>query len=165
MRRHWFPLVLILLPAISAFAQMQQLGPQETLATSKLSASEIKQIEAEVEASAYDTPASWAAELRARRVDLGAARGLIVQGTNLLCGGTGNCQTWVLRSAGGKWISMFASSGKNNCSEPPLAEGFELGPARAHGIKDFTVSANSSARSGSRVTYKFDGNCYRPLQQ
>lgn len=162
MRRHCFPLVLILLLATSAFSQMQQLGPQETFAASRLSASAIRQIEAEVEASAYDTPASWAAELRVRRVDLGAARGLIVQGTKLLCGGTGNCQTWVLRAIGGKWISMFASSGNNNCSEPPLAEGFALGPARTHGIKDFTVSTNLSADSGSRVTYKFDGNCYRP---
>ena len=147
--------VATLLCASAAFAQAQNLGPKETFAAARLSAQEIQQITEGVEQSAYDTPDSWERELRARRVDLGDVAGMVVQGTKLLCGGTGNCQTWVFRKAAGKWISMFGGE------QAPLADSFQFGPASTGGVKDFSVTANSSAEDSHRVTYKFDGKLYR----
>ena len=71
------------------------------------------------------------------------------------CGATGNCQLWIFRKAGGKWLSMFGSD------QAPIAEGFQLGPARSQGVKDLAIAANSSAEASQRVTYKFDGKQYR----
>jgi len=145
----------VLVCASPATSQMHNLGSKDTFAAARLSAKEIQEIVAEVEQSAYDTPDSWERELRVRRVDLGTSPGIIVQGSKLLCGGTGNCQTWVFRKAGGKLISLMAKD------QVPIAEGFSLGPNLTRGIKDFSISANTSADSGKNVTYKFDGNFYR----
>lgn len=134
---------------------MQSLGPKDRLESAKLSKEEIQEITGEVEKSAYDTPDSWLQELLVRRVDLGASPGMIVRGSSLLCGGTGNCQIWVFRKVGNKWRSMFADE------QAPVAEGFRLGPALANGIKDFTIVTNSSAEAGERITYRFDGKFYR----
>jgi hypothetical protein len=101
------------------------------------------------------TPRIWESELRVQRVDLGASPGIIVQGSKLLCGGTGNCQTWVFRKAGGELISLMAKD------QVPIAEAFSLGPKMTRGIKDFSISANTSADSGKNITYKFDGKLYR----
>lgn len=138
-----------------ALPQMQSLTAKDTWAAAKLSATEIQQITAAIEDSAFDTPDSWVQELRVRRVDLGAAPGIVAQGTKLLCGGTGNCQIFVLRKTNGKWTSLFGTE------QAPIAESFQLGPAAAHGIKDLTVAANSSVESSAHLTYKFDGNVYR----
>jgi hypothetical protein len=146
-------LFALLLFASTASAQTQTAAPSETFAAAKLSAQEVREILAGVEASAFDRPDSWEAELRVSRVDLGAGRGLVVRGTKLLCGGTGNCQTWVFRNVRGRWVSLF--------TEAPLGESFQLGPAVTGGIKDFTIVANVSAESGKRVTYKYDGKVYR----
>ncbi len=108
-----------------------------------------------LEQSAYDTPDSWTKEVRIRKIDLGEAPGIVAQGTNLLCGGTGNCQTWVFRKADNKWISLFGND------QAPLAESFQLGPSITNGIRDFTIVTNSSAKKSQRVTYKFDGKLYR----
>ena len=134
---------------------MQSLTAKDTWAAAKLSAPEIRQITAAVEDSAFDTPDSWQDELRVRRVDLGAAPGLVAQGTKLLCGGTGNCQIFVLQKINGKWVSLFGTE------QAPIAEGFQLGPEVTHGIEDLTVIANTSAESSTRATYKFDGKIYR----
>ena len=82
--------------------------------------------------------------------------GLVVQGTKLLCGGTGNCQFWVLRKVAGKWTSLLATE------QAPIAEGFSLGPTVTHGVKDLTLVANQSAEISHRVLYKFDGKAYQP---
>jgi hypothetical protein len=145
----------VLVWASPAVSQMQSLGPKDTFAASRLSAREIHEIGEEVEQSAYDTPDSWKKELRVKRVDLGASPGLIIRGSELLCGGTGNCQTWVFRKAGGKLVSLFPKD------QVPIAERFRVGPHVTAGIKDFTVFANSSAEAGRTVTYKFDGKFYR----
>lgn len=145
----------ILVCAPLAISQMQTLGPKDTVAAARLSAKEIQEIVAQVEQSAYDTPDSWESELRVQRVELGTSPGIIVQGSKLLCGGTGNCQTWVFRKAAGKWISLMAKD------QVPIAEGFSLGPHVTAGIKDFSISANTSAESGKNITYKFDGKFYR----
>src|SRR5207248_6428917 len=100
------------------FSHTQALGPKDTFAAAKLSAKESREIVQGVEQSAYDTPDSWNKELRVRRVELGAAPGIVVQGSNLLCGATGNCQTWIFRKIADKWVSMFASE------QAPVAESF-----------------------------------------
>jgi hypothetical protein len=146
---------LVLVGTLPAAPQMQSLGPKDTFAAAKLSADETKQIIAAVEESAYDTPDSWIKELRVRRVDLGASPGLVLQGTSLLCGGTGNCQVFVLRKANSKWVSLFGTD------QAPMAESFQFGPGTTNGIKNFTITAHSSAEAATRTTYKFDGKLYR----
>jgi hypothetical protein len=147
--------ISILLFVAAALAQMQTVGVNETITAAKLSASEVREIIMGVEQSAFDTPDSWEKELRVRRVDLGNGRGLVVRGTALLCGATGNCQIWVFRSVNGRWVSLFGGE------EAPVAEGFQLGPASTNGVKDLTISVNVSADAGKIVTYKFDGKVYR----
>jgi hypothetical protein len=141
-----------------AWPQMQALAPGDTFAAAKLSAEDIRAIIAGVQQSAFDTPDSWEKELRVRRVDLGAGPGLVLRGTNLLCGATGNCQTWVFRSVNSRWASLFPD-------EAPLAESFQLGPGVTRGMKDFTIMANVSAESGSRIVYKYDGSVYRATKR
>jgi hypothetical protein len=145
----------VLICATAATSQMQNLGANDTFAAARLSAKEIQGIVAEVEQSAYDIPDSWESELRVKRVDLGQSPGLIVQGSKLLCGGTGNCQTWVFRKAGEKFLSLMPKD------QVPIAEGFSLGPNVTAGIKDLSISANTGAESGKNTTYEFDGKFYR----
>jgi hypothetical protein len=85
-------LAVVLFASLPAIAQMQSLGPKDTFATAKLSAAEVQDILKQVERSAYDEPNDWRNELRVRRVDLGSRPGLVLQGSKLLCGATGNCQ-------------------------------------------------------------------------
>src|SRR5215471_6861315 len=125
----------ILLGLGTGFCQMQSLGRSETFAAAKLSPGEVREVIAVIAKLAYDTPDSWRKELRVRRVDLGATPGLVAQGTNLLCGGTGNCQVFVLHKENKKWISLFDS-------DAPVGEGFRFGPGAANGIKDFTIATN-----------------------
>jgi hypothetical protein len=141
-----------------AWAQTQQLRRQETLAKLNLSASELKQVIAGVEAAAFDSPDSWEKELLGRRISLGAAPGLVLQGTNLLCGGTGNCQIFVFRKVGQGWAPLFASE------QAPVVEGFSFGPEATRGVKDLHVQSNSSADKSSSETYRFDGKFYRPAR-
>ena len=155
MKRLTLAICTFFLGVSPSLAQMQSLGPHDTFAAAGLSARAAHEVIDAVEHSAYDTPDSWEKELRVRRVDLGSYPGLVVQGSNLLCGATGNCQLWIFRKAGGKWLSMFGSD------QAPIAEGFQLGPARSRGVKDLAISANSSAEVSQRVTYKFDGKRYR----
>jgi hypothetical protein len=137
------------------FGQAQTPGPKDTFSTARLAASEIREILAGVERSAYDTPESWRTELRVKGVDLGTAEGIVLQGTKLLCGGTGNCQVFVFRRAHGHWVTLFGDE------QAPIGESFELGPGSSHGIKDFSVVTNISADASERVTYVFDGRLYR----
>lgn len=140
----------------AAFSQTETLSLNETFSSAHLAAEDSAEIIAAIENSAYDVPDSWLDELRVRRVDLGHVPGLVVQGTNLLCGGTGNCQLWVLRKVAGKWTSLFASE------QAPIAEGFSLGPTVTHGVKDLTIISNEGADISDRVIYKFDGKAYQP---
>ena len=137
------------------WAQTQHLRREETLAKLNLNASELKQVISGVETAAFDSPDSWERELLARRISLGAAPGLVLQGTNLLCGGTGNCQIFVFRRVGRDWVPLFAGE------EAPVVEGFSFGPEATQGIKDLHVQANSSAEKSSSRTYRFDGKFYR----
>jgi hypothetical protein len=58
----------------------------------------------EVEQSAYDTPDDWKKELRVRRGDLGVKPGMMVQGSKLLCVGTGIAR-----------LGFFAKPTTNGC--------------------------------------------------
>jgi hypothetical protein len=145
---------LLLVCSSTAPAQIMSLHERDTVAATKLSAIEIAEIINAVKKSAYDVPKSWSAELRFRRVDLGIGAGIVVQGTSLLCGGTGNCQIWVFRKAKANWVSLF----KND--QAVLADAFQFGPTQTHHIKDLTVATNLSAEETRRVTYKFDGRRY-----
>lgn len=148
---------ILFLPC-AAFAQMQTLGAKDTWAAAKFSAEETKQIIAGAEQSAFDTPDSWETELRVRRMDLGGTQGIIAQGTKLLCGGTGNCEIFVFRKAEGKWVSLFKA-------DAPIADGFQLGPPSTRGIKDLTISVNSSAAASKNTVYVFDGEVYREVKK
>lgn len=141
-----------------ASAQVEHLREDERIAKIKLPAPELKQIISAVEATAFDSPDSWEKELRARRISLGSEPGLVLQGSDLLCGGTGNCQVFVFRRVGKDWVSLFAAE------QAPVIEGFSFGPEARNGIKDLHVIANSSAQKSTHVTYRFDGKFYRAFE-
>ena len=86
--------VAIALAQSVSIPPMDHLKASETLQAAKLSSTEIKQICEQLETTSFDVPESWETELRGRRVSLGNEDGLVIQGTELLCGGTANCQTW-----------------------------------------------------------------------
>lgn len=144
--------------SLLAWGQTQHLGRDETLAKLNLSATELKQVISGVQAAAFDSPDSWEKELLGRRVSLGAAPGLVLQGNDLLCGGTGNCQIFVFRRVGKDWVPLFAGE------QAPVVEGFSFGPGATRGIKDLHVRANSSAHKSSSGTYRFDGKFYREVK-
>jgi len=144
--------------AALAFSQMQSLDAKETFAAARLSSQEAAEVIRAVSDSAFDIPDSWETELRARRVDLGTKPGLVLQGTNLLCGGTGNCQIFVLRKVNQRWTSLFGNE------QAPIGEGYFFGPKATNGIKDLTVVANDSFDHSSRVKYRFDGVAYTAVK-
>ena len=132
---------------------LSDLSADETFLAAKLTAAEQKQIIDQVENTSFDVPDSWEAELRVRRVSLGDSDGLVIRGTKLLCGGTGNCQTWVFRRSAGKWLNMFEQ-------KAPIVSGFGFQQEATAGIKNFLVSANSSAGKEALTLFKFDGKVY-----
>jgi hypothetical protein len=136
---------------------LKDLNGDETFVAAKLTAAEQKQIVDQVQSTSFDAPDSWETELHVRRVSLGESDGVIVRGTRLLCGGTGNCQTWVFLRSPGKWLNMFEQ-------EAPIVSGFGFEQEASGGIKNFLVSANSSTAKESRTLFKFDGKVYRQSQ-
>jgi hypothetical protein len=147
-------LLLFLLSMLTSFATAKTLGTADTFAAAKLMQKEVSQLIPALEQLAYDIPDSWNTELRAKRIDLGSSPGLVLEGTNLLCGGTGNCQIFVFRRVNDRWISLFQG-------QAPICETFTFGPGTTNGIKNLTVVANQSAETAQRVTYQFDGQFYR----
>jgi hypothetical protein len=133
---------------------LEDLNDHETLLATKLTEAEQKQIIDQVEKTSFDAPDSWESELRARRVSLGQSEGLLIRGTHLLCGGTGNCETWVFRRSRGDWLNLFDH-------EAPIVSGFGFEHEAAAGIRNLFVSANGSGSTEHRILFKFDGNFYR----
>jgi hypothetical protein len=133
---------------------LKQLNDRETFAAAKLTAAEKTQIIEQVEKTSFDLPDSWESELRVRRISLGASDGLIIRATRLLCGGTGNCETWVFRRSGEKWLTLFEQ-------EAPIASGFGFEQETSLGIRNLFTTANSSAKEEGRILFKFDGTFYR----
>jgi len=136
---------------------LKDLNANESFLAAKLTAEERKQIIDQVEMTGFDVPDSWDSELRARRVSLGEADGLVIRGTQLLCGGTGNCQTWIFRRSQGQWFNLFEQ-------EAPIASGFGFEQETTNGIVNFLVSAKGSAAEENRILFKFDGKVYRPSE-
>ena len=137
---------------------MTRLDENDTLRGARLTPSEQQQVFEEVAGLAFDTPESWETELRVRRVVLGGVEeGLVLQGTTLLCGGTGNCETFLLRRVNSKWIAMFDE-------QAPIASGFGFASESSNGLKNFVIAANQSAETEKYAIYKFDGKLYRASQ-
>ena len=136
------------------FAAIPPLTDKDSIAAAKLSPKEIKEILDQVEETSFDTPDSWQAELRLRRLPIAGGDGLVVRGTALLCGGTGNCQTWLFRRSNGAWAKMFDG-------EPPIIASFGFGRHVSHEIPDLVATAPLSASTSTYLVYVFDGTVYR----
>ncbi|HJT07142.1 MAG TPA: hypothetical protein VJ747_09460 [Stellaceae bacterium] len=128
---------------------------KDDIAAAKLAPAELKQILDQVEQTSFDAPDSWAAELRLRRSPIGGGEGLVVRGTALLCGGTGNCETWLFRRVNGTWTRMFDE-------EAPVISSLGFGRHVSHGIADLIATAHLSASTSTYLVYVFDGKVYRP---
>ena len=112
----------------------------ETFQAAKLSSNEANGILKQIEETSFDYPDSWQSELRVRRLSLGDTDGLVVRGTRLLCGGTGNCQTWVFRrQSNGRWVSMFQR-------QAPIISAFGFADHTSRGIRDLVTLADASGK-------------------
>ena len=156
-------LLLVALFAGTVLAQdiklpaMTHLEEGDLFRVARVTPSEEEQVFDEIAGISFDTPDSWESRC-VRRVNMGGIEeGLVLQGTTLLCGGTGNCETFVLRRVNSKWIAMFDE-------QAPIASGFGFGPESSNGIKNFVIAANESAESEKYTIYKFDGKLYRTSQ-
>jgi len=130
----------------------------ETFQAAKLSSNEANGILKQVEETSFDYPDSWQLELRVRRLSLGDTDGLVVRGTRQLCGGTGNCQTWVFRrQSNGRWISMFQR-------QAPIISAFGFADHTSRGIRDLVTLAHTSAETSSYDVFAFDGIFYREAE-
>jgi hypothetical protein len=150
--RFTFPVMF----SVAFMSYLPQRVPADTFGLADLPAAERLQVLAAVRDLAYDTPASWTEELQLKRIDLGGSRGLVVRGTNLLCGGTGNCQLFVFRRVNGQWVSLFRGGA-------PIADTYVFGPGATNGVRDLVITANVSAEQSKRTVYKFNGTSYEPL--
>jgi hypothetical protein len=151
---------MLALPPNSSLAQTQKgpaipvLSAKDTLDKTNLPADAIEQILQQVEVTSFDFPDSWEEELRARSLPLGDSEGLVVQGSRLLCGGTGNCQTWLFLKADREWRTLFEE-------QAPIGSGFTFSPNIHHALHDFVVDSNTSAAASRRTVFVFDGAYYR----
>jgi hypothetical protein len=83
--------------------------------------------------------------------------GLVVRGTKLLCGATGNCQTWIFRRENDEWNSMFDH-------DAPVISAFGFTDSTSHGIRNLVTLANDSADIDSYREFAFDGHFYHPMR-
>ena len=139
------------------FPVMNHIRSDETFQTTKLTSAELEEIRTQLEKTSFDFPDSWGREVRVRRISLGSVDGLAVQGTALLCGGTGNCQTWIFRRLLDHWINLFND-------QAPIASGFGFEQKMSHGIRRLVISANFSAERAEYSVYDFDGQFYKRTQ-
>src|SRR3974390_1656238 len=131
----------------------------DTLSGANLPKDAIQQILKEIEATAYDTPKSWEAELRIEHLQLGDAPALVVKGSDLLCGPTANCQVWVFRRSAGGWRFFL-------CRETRIiVDSVMFGPKKTRGVEDLVVTTNWSTSSAKKYTYNFDGAVYRKTDE
>jgi hypothetical protein len=131
---------------------LSALADAETLSAARLSVPEQTKIFEQIERTSFDVPDSWSMELRARKISLGKLEGLVVRGTRLLCGATGNCETWVFRRTPEGWVNMLDG-------EAPIAA--SLGFVRQNvPVRDLVLTANLSASRSDVTRYTFDGRFY-----
>jgi hypothetical protein len=148
----------LLAQSIRIPTMQKTLADFETFQAAKLSSNEANGILKQIEETSFDYPDAWQSELRVRRLSLGDTDGLVVRGTRLLCGGTGNCQTWVFRQqSNGRWVSMFHR-------QAPIISAFGFANHTSRGIRDLVTLAHASAETSSYNVFAFDGNFYREAQ-
>jgi len=91
--------------------------------------------------------------LRISRVALGQADVLVVRGTDLLCGATGNCQAWVLLRSRQQWRNLIVGVG-------PLASGLGFEGQVSNGFKNLVLVTNAGGQKHRYTQCRFDGQFY-----
>jgi hypothetical protein len=79
----------------------------------------------------------------------------VVQAWACNCGGTGNCDIWILQHDQKGWGILYHNGGFN---------GFSIEDTISHGYKDLIFSSHDSASATEIFAYQFDGHEYRPVQ-
>ena len=147
--------VLMLAAAQSAPPTLDHLRPAETVAAAHLTAEEKRAIVVQLDETSFDTPDSWDTEALVRRVRLGDSDGLVVQGSKLLCGATGNCEIWVFRRTKDGWHNLFGGGA-------PLASAFGFDAAQTSGVPNLVLETHMSADVTRRTVFTFNGGVYQP---
>lgn len=127
----------------------------DTFVESGLRPAARKEIFENVAVTAYDRPESWDAELRVRRAALGPWHVAIVRGTSLLCGATGNCQTWIFRLDGKHWTHVVAAG------QAPIVDGLSLTRAGRGRPWRLVTRTRISAQEARFADYRFDGRLFQ----
>jgi hypothetical protein len=127
----------------------------DTFVESGLRAAARKEIFENVALTAYDKPESWDAELRVIRQAVGPWHVAIVRGTSLLCGATGNCQTWVFRLDRNHWVNVIAAG------QAPIIDGLSLTRAGRNRPWRLVTRARTSAQESVFADYRFDGRLFQ----
>ena len=97
-------------------------------------------------------------ELLATHLDMGEGRenGLVVQGSENLCGATGNCAMWFLRKIDGKWkLLKFEDEDFGT-----LVSMFEAVPPKHSGLYELILGSHFNAFEVPFVQLWFDGKKY-----
>ena len=97
-------------------------------------------------------------ELIAIHLDLGEGiqNGLVVQGSENLCGATGNCAMWFFRKIGGKWKPLhFEDEGGGT-----VASMFEAVPPKHSGLYELILGSHMNAFEIPYAQYWYDGKTY-----
>ena len=126
----------------------------DTFVLSGLRSAARREILENVALTAYDRPGSWDAELRVRHERVGAWHVAVVRGTSLLCGATGNCQTWVFRLDGKHWNNVIAAG------QAPIVDGLSLTRAGRGKPWHLVTRARISAQESQFAEYRFDGRSF-----
>jgi hypothetical protein len=147
--------VALFVVAQQATEKMDHLRPTETVAAARLTSAEKREVFRQLDGTSFDTPDSWDKEALVRRLRLGDSDGLVVQGSKLLCGGTGNCATWVFRRAKDGWHNLFSG-------DAPLASAFGFSEATTNGVPNLVLETHLSADVTRRTVFTFNGGGYQP---
>jgi hypothetical protein len=127
----------------------------DTFVDSGLRPAARREIFENVAVTAYDTPESWDAELRVRRERVGPWHVAVVRGTSLLCGATGNCQTWLFRLDGRHWVNVIAAG------QAPIVDGLSLTRAGRGRPWRLATRTRISAQESGFAEYRFDGRLFQ----
>ncbi|HKW01574.1 MAG TPA: hypothetical protein VJN96_17235 [Vicinamibacterales bacterium] len=146
--------LLMLAAAQPAPTTMDHLRPAETVAAARLTPAEKREIFSQLDNTSFDTPDSWDKEALIRRLRLGDSDGLVVQGSKLLCGGTGNCATWVFRRTKDGWRNLVSG-------DAPLASAFGFSDAMTNGVPNLVLETHLSADVTRRTVFTFNGGVYQ----
>jgi hypothetical protein len=145
----------VLTAAQPAPPAMDHLRPAETVSAARLTPAEKRQIFRQLDDTSFDTPDSWDTEALVRRVRLGDSDGLVIQGSKLLCGATGNCATWVIRRQKDGWRNLFSG-------DAPLASTFAFADVLTNGVPNLVLETRLSADVTRRTVFRFNGAFYQP---